>query len=407
MAAFEYRALDSRGKIKKGVVEADSARQVRQSLRDKQWLPVSVDEAGKAQSASGWRRWLAQGGKLNGSELALVTRQLATLVRSGLPIEQALSAVSRQAEKARIEKIILAVRSRVLEGHSLAQALAAEPHSFNDMYRATVAAGEKSGHLEQVLEHLAMYLEDRDDTGRTISQALVYPGFILVFSLLIITFLMTYVVPKVVAVFVRRGQELPLLTQVMITLSDFFRDWAWLVALVVVALVIAVVRALRRNQSLRQRFHAELVKLPLFGRLLRVSDSARLASTLGILAQSGVPLVDALFIAARVVSNLAIREAVTNAAKRVREGGSLNRAMDKSGYFPPMMVQMIASGEVSGELDKMLTRAANYQERELRATVTTLVGLLGPLMLLTMAGFVVLVVLSVMLPIMQMNTFVG
>lgn len=406
MAAFEFRALDHRGKTRKGVLEADSARQVRQQLRAKDWLPLSVEEA-RASSADGWRALLERGGRLSGSDLALVTRQLATLIRSGLPIEQALAAVARQSERGRVEKIMLSVRTRVLEGHSLAQALASQPLSFNDMYRATVAAGEKSGHLEDVLEQLALYLEDRDDTSRTVSQALVYPGFILVFSLLIITFLMTYVVPKVVNVFTQQHRALPLLTQIMIGLSDFFRHWGWLVALLIVVAIVAAVRALRRSQALRFRLHKKLARLPLIGRLLRVSDSARLASTLGILARSGVPLVDALFIAAQVVSNLAIREAVVVAAKRVREGGSLHRAMEKSGYFPPMLVQMIASGEASGELDNMLTRAAAYQERELSSTVATLVGLLGPMMLLVMAGFVVLVVLSVMLPIIQMNTFIG
>lgn len=406
MAAFEYRALDAHGKTVRGIQEADSARQLRQQLREKGWTPLAV-EAASAAGATDWRQWLARSGKLNGAELALVTRQLATLIRSGLPVEQALSAVARQAGKPRVEKVILAVRTRVMEGHALAQALGTQSASFNDMYCATVAAGEASGHLEQVLEHLAQYLEERDDTGRTVSQAMIYPGFILVFSLLIITFLMTYVVPKVVAVFSQQHQALPLLTRVMIGLSGFFRDWAWLALVLIVVAAVMAVRALRESEALRYRLHERLTRLPLFGNLLRVSDSARLASTLGILARSGVPLVDALFIAARVVSNLAIRQSVEEVAKRVREGGSFHRALDKTGYFPPMLVQMIASGEMSGELDTMLTRAAAYQERELRTTITTLVGLLGPAMLLVMAGFVVLVVLSVMLPIIQMNTFIG
>lgn len=406
MSAFEYRALNSRGKVKKAIVEADSARQVRQQLRDKDWLPLSVEAIEKKTSARG-TSFLSRGGRLNGAEQALVTRQLATLIRSGLPVEQALLAVSRQSDRPKIEKIFLAVRGRIMEGHSLAQALSSEPGSFNDMYRATVAAGERSGHLEQVLEQLAHYLEERDDTGRTVSQALVYPAFILVFAFLIIGFLMTYVVPKVVGVFANQDQALPLLTRFMIGTSDFFRDWIWLVALVVVAIVVGSIQAIRRSPMLRFKLHQMLTQLPLMGRLVRVGDSTRLASTLGILAKSGVPLVDALFIASQVVSNLAVRQAVEEVAKAVREGKSFHRALDKSGYFPPMLVQMIASGEVSGELDTMLTRAAAYQEREMRATVTTMVGLLGPTMLLVMAGFVVLVVLSVMLPIIQMNTFIG
>lgn len=407
MTAFEYRALDASGKTKKGVLEADSARQVRQQLRDKDWLPLNVSEAKSASATAGWRSWLDRGARLNASELALVTRQLATLIRSGLPIEQALSAVSRQSGKPRVERIILAIRAKVMEGHGLAQALTSQSASFDGMYRATVAAGERSGHLEQVLEQLARYLEERDDTGRTVSQALIYPAFILVFSFLIIIFLMTYVVPKVVQVFVNQDRTLPLITRIMIDLSYFAQTWGWLVILIIVVAIIGFTRLVRQNKAFRFRFHAKMALLPFVGRLLRVSDSTRLASTLGILAKSGVPLVDALFIASQVVSNLAIRKSVEDVAKRVREGGSFHRAMEKAGYFPPMMVQMIASGEVSGELDQMLGRAADYQERELRSTITTMVGLLGPSMLLIMAGFVVLVVLSVLLPIIQMNTFVG
>ena len=209
-----------------------------------------------------------------------------------------------------------------------------------------------------------------------------------------------------VAVFANRDQALPFITVAVIALSDFVRAWGWLLALAVIGAVVAFTRAMRQP-AFRMRVHRRMAALPLIGTMMRASDSARLASTLGILGRSGVPLVDALFIAAQVVGNLAIRQAVVNAAARVREGGSLSRALETSGYFPPMLVQMIASGEASGELDSMLTRAADYQERELTSTVQTLVGLLGPMMLLMMAGFVILIVLAVMLPIMQMNNFMA
>ena len=300
----------------------------------------------------------------------------------------------------------MAVRGRVLEGHSLAGSLAEFPRAFPEMYRATVAAGEPSGHLEQVLEQLAEYLETRHDTGRSVTQAMIYPAFIMVFSSLVITVLMMYVVPKMVEVFINQGRVLPLLTRIMIVISDFFRDWLWLVALLVTAAVVLFGRAMR-DPAFRLRVHRRLVTVPLIGGVLRAADSARLASTLGILGRAGVPLVEALAISAQVVGNLAIRDAVKDAAARVREGGNLSRALEKSGYFPPMMVQMIASGEASGELDQMLTRAAIYQERDLNTTVSTAVGLLGPLMLLVMAGFVVLVVLAVVLPMLEMNAFIG
>lgn len=402
MPAFEYRYLDTRGKVRKGVLEADSARLVRQQLREKGMVALEVAESSGKEGPQALFSGFSNRGKLNGSELALITRQLATLIKSGLPIEQALSAVARQAGKERVEGIILTVRGKVLEGHSLARALGEFPRAFSEMYRATVAAGESSGHLEQVLEQLAEYLETRNDTGRSVTQALIYPIFIIVFSVLVITFLMTFVVPKMVEVFEGRGQTLPLLTQVMIAVSHFFRDWIWLFAVTVVVGLVLFGRAMRQP-AFRLRFHRWLVGLPMAGPLLRASESARLASTLGILGRSGVPLVEALAISEQVIGNLEIRQALRHAATRVREGGSLSKALAKSGYFPPMLVQMIASGEASGDLDQMLTRAADYQERDLNNTVSTMVGLLGPVMLLFMAGIVVLVVLSVVLPMLDMN----
>lgn len=406
MPAFEYRCLDDNGKVRKGVLEADSPRQVRQQLRDKGWVALDVSVTADKPAANPLFSSSSSSGRLNGAEQALITRQLATLIRSGMPVEQSLTAVARQAGKPRVERIVLGVRARVLEGHSLAGSLAEFPRAFPEMYRATVAAGEQSGHLEQVLEQLAEYLETRHDTGRSVTQAMIYPAFIMVFSSLVITMLMMYVVPKMVEVFINQGRVLPLLTRVMIVISDFFRDWLWLVALLVTAAIVLFGRAMR-EPGFRLRVHRRLVTVPLIGGVLRAADSARLASTLGILGRAGVPLVEALAISAQVVGNLAIRDAVKEAAARVREGGNLSRALEKSGYFPPMMVQMIASGEASGELDQMLTRAADYQERDLNTTVSTAVGLLGPMMLLVMAGFVVLVVLAVVLPMLEMNAFIG
>lgn len=406
MPAYEYKSLDHRGKIKKGTSEADSARQVRQQLRDKGWVPLEVNEAGENHGTRATGSLFSSSGKLKGAEQALLTRQLATLLKSGLPVEQALSAVAKQSANARIERIILAVRAKVREGHSLAGSLATFPRAFSEMYRATVDAGEQSGHLEQVLEQLADYLETRHDTGRSVAQAMVYPAFIMVFATLVIILLMTMVVPKLVDVFENREQDLPLITDIIIWFSDAVRDWGWLMGLLVVGAIFAFSRAMR-EPAFRLRVHRRLARMPGVGTMMRAADSARLASTLGILGRSGVPLVDALFIAAQVVSNLAVRDAVKNAAARVREGGNLSRALESSGYFPPMLVQMIASGEASGELDHMLTRAADYQERELTSTVDTLVGLLGPIMLLVMAAVVIVIVLSVMLPIMQMNNFLA
>lgn len=399
MAAFEYRCLDHKGKMRKGTMEADSARWVRQKLREKGWVPVAVEEI---QGQTQRTRLFSRSGKLNTAQQALITRQMATLIRSGLPVEEALSSVAKQHNKEHVVHIILGVRSKVMEGYSLAASLADYPKAFNQMYCATVAAGEKSGHLEQVLEQLAEYLETRSDAGRTVTQSLIYPAFIMVFSLVIIVLMMTYVVPRMVEVFSRNEQALPILTRIMIAVSDFLRDWLWLVALLITIAVVIFIRALK-NPKFRMRVHTRLAKMPIIGTLVCTSDSTRLASTLGILARSGVPLVEAMAISSQVITNLAIREAVLEATRRVREGGSLSHALGKSDYFPAMMVQMIASGESSGELDRMLTRGAEYQEKELAGVVDTVVSLLGPLMLLFMAGLVFLIVLAMMQPILQMN----
>jgi len=399
MAAFEYRCLDHKGKMRKGTMEADSARWVRQKLREKGWVPVAVEEI---QGQTQRTRLFSRSGKLNTAQQALITRQMATLIRSGLPVEEALSSVAKQHNKEHVVHIILGVRSKVMEGYSLAASLADYPKAFNQMYCATVAAGEKSGHLEQVLEQLAEYLETRSDAGRTATQSLIYPAFIMVFSLVIIVLMMTYVVPRMVEVFSRNEQALPILTRIMIAVSDFLRDWLWLVALLITIAVVIFIRALK-NPKFRMRVHMRLAKMPIMGTLVCTSDSTRLASTLGILARSGVPLVEAMAISSQVITNLAIREAVLEATRRVREGGSLSHALGKSDYFPAMMVQMIASGESSGELDRMLTRGAEYQEKELAGVVDTVVSLLGPLMLLFMAGLVFLIVLAMMQPILQMN----
>jgi len=406
MPAFEYRALDERGKVRKGIHEADSARQVRQALREKGWVALEVEE-GKPGGTKGWSLEIfSRRGKLSGPELALFTRQLATLIKSGLPVEQALSAVARQAPRRQVEHLVLGVRSKVFEGYSLARSLGEHSQAFPEMYRATVAAGEQSGHLEQVLEQLADYLETRADTGRAVFRSLLYPLFIMVFSILIIAFLMTYVVPRMMEVFARHEEGLPTLTRLLVSTSEFFQNWTLALVVVMTTAVVIFLRAMKRPEF-RMAVHRRLVEMPLSGPLLKTAESARLASTLGILSRSGVPLVEGLAISGQVVGNLAIREAVRVAANRVREGGSLSKALELSGYFPPMMVQMVASGEVSGELDRMLTRAAEYQERELNNVVNTTVGLLGPVMLLLMAGIVVLIVLGMMLPILQMNALFG
>jgi len=405
MAAFEYVALDTKGRQQKGVLEADSARQVRQLLREKQLAPLQVEPAHrKEQSESSGGFSLRRG--LSARDLALVTRQLATLIGAALPIEEALRAAAAQSRQPRIQSMLIAVRARVLEGHSLANALGAFPAAFPELYRATVAAGEHAGHLAPVLEQLADYTEQRQQSRQKIQMALLYPVILMLASLGIVGFLLGYVVPDVVRVFVDSGQTLPALTRGLILLSELVKAWGALVIVLAVLGVIAFRRALR-NDDLRRRWHAFLLRLPLIGGLIAATETARFASTLAILVRSGVPLVEALAIGAEVVSNRIIRTDVANATQRVREGGSLSRALEASRQFPPMMLHMIASGERSGELDQMLARTARNQENDLAATIGLLVGLFEPFMLVFMGAVVLVIVLAILLPILSLNQLVG
>ena len=404
MAAFEYIALDPRGREQKGLIEADSPRQARQLLREKQWAPLEVKQAKSKEDVS--RGGLSFGRGLSARDLALVTRQLATLVQAALPIEEALRAAAAQSTSAKIKSMLLAVRARVMEGHSLAAALREYPSAFPELYRATVAAGEHAGHLGLVLDQLADYTDQRQQSRQKIQLALLYPVILMVASLAIVVLLLGYVVPDVVKVFVNTGQELPALTRGLIATSDVVKNWGWLIVLGIIAASLAM-RAALRDPALRLRWHAFILRIPLIGRLSRATNTARFASTLAILTKSGVPLVEALSIAAAVIANLRIRERVVEAAQKVREGSSLTRALDATGEFPPMMLHMIASGEKSGELDQMLARTARNQENDLAAQVSLLVGLFEPFMLVFMGAVVLVIVLAILMPILSLNQLVG
>ena len=405
MAAYAYLALDAQGRQHKGLLEADSPRQARALLRERQLSPLQVNAA-RAREDEQPRHGLRLSRGLSAAELALLTRQLATLIQAALPIEEALRAAAAQAASARVKGMLLAVRSGVLEGQSLAQSLAAFPAAFPELYRATVAAGEHAGHLGLVLEQLADYTEQRQQSRQKIQLALLYPLILMIASLTIVGFLLGYVVPDVVKVFVNTGQSLPTLTRGLIAVSALVKHWGWLI-LLLLAGGLVLLRLWLRPPARRQRWHALQLRLPLFGRLLRATQTARFASTLAILCRSGVPLVEALAIAAAVIGNLHIRHKVMLAAQQVREGSSLTRALQASEEFPPMMLHMIASGEKSGELEQMLARTARNQENDLAAQVAMLVGLFEPFMLVFMGGVVLLIVLAILLPILSLNQLVG
>ncbi|MBL1259099.1 MAG: type II secretion system inner membrane protein GspF [Thiotrichaceae bacterium] len=401
MGAFEYKALDRRGRERKGVLEGDTARQVRQQLRDQGMAPLEVVEVVAREKRAGGRPASFQRG-VNATDLALITRQLSTLVQSGLPIEEALRAVSQQCEKPRLKSMLVGVRSKVMEGHTLATALGDFPHVFNDLYRATVSAGEQSGHLDVVLDRLADYTETRQQMRQEIMQALIYPVVLVVVSIAVVSLLLAFVVPEVVKVFDDMGQELPTLTVVMIATSDFIRESGLLLLGVIVVSFIAMKAILRKPGPKRWYHHLQL-KIPLISKLVRGANAARFARTLSILSQSGVPVLEALRIAEQVVTNIPMRSAVEAAAKHVSEGASMHKALEKSGYFPPMTIHLIASGESSGRLDEMLARAADSQELELNAVMKIVMGVFGPLIILVMGGAVMLIILAILLPIFNMN----
>jgi general secretion pathway protein F len=402
MGAFEYTALDARGREKSGVLEADAARQIRQQLREQGLTPISVEEVQQRESKN--KKTIFKR-KISSTDLSLITRQWATLVRSGMPVEEALRTVAQQTEKARLKSMVVAVRSRVMEGHSLASALSDFPHIFSELYRATIEAGEQSGHLEVVLERLADYTETRQQLSQKMSQALIYPVLLTLVAIAVVVGLLTFVVPKIVQVFESIGQELPGLTKALIATSECLSANG-VFLLFGILVIIVIFSYLMRIERFKKAFHRFQLGLPLVGRMVRGLNSARFARTLSIVAASGVPILDGLKIASQVITNLPMREAVITAANKVREGSAISAALDASKYFPPMTIHLIASGEASGNIENMLERAADSQEREIEALTSGLLGIFEPVLILAMGGIVLIIVLAILLPIFDMNQLV-
>jgi len=409
MTAYAYAALDQKGKEQKGILEGDNARQVRQSLRDQGLAPLKIEEAvsskPRSTASNDGGNYYFGGPKLKTSELAMITRQLATLLQSSMPLEESLNTVAKQSENNRVQSIIMAVRSKVLEGHTLDYSLTEFPRAFPTLYRATVASGEHSGHLDLVLNRLADYTENAYTARQKAKLALLYPVILFFLAIIIVAGLMTFVVPDVVEVFIGQGQQLPALTRGLIALSDFIVGYGIFVLIILSAALISFRYALS-NPQLRLTFDKFLLSVPLIRRFIKGADTARYASTLSILTNSGVPLVDAMAIASEVMSNSWLRQGVVDAAQQVSEGTALHQALDRIGYFPPMMIHMIASGEASGELDQMMDRVAVMQQRELDNLVATLIGIFEPAMLLFMGATVLMIVVAILQPIFDLNQLI-
>ncbi|MDE1239308.1 type II secretion system inner membrane protein GspF [Vibrio aestuarianus] len=405
MAAFEYKALDAKGKQKKGVIEGDNARQVRQRLKEQGLIPVEVlgtkaKAAKQEQSAFSMKRGIST------PDLALITRQLSTLVQSGMPLEECLKAVSEQSEKPRIRNMLAAVRSKVTEGYTLSDSLGDYPHIFDELFRSMVAAGEKSGHLDSVLERLADYAENRQKMRSKLMQAMIYPIVLVVFAVGIVAFLLAAVVPKIIGQFVQMGQELPKSTQFLLSSSDFIQHWGIQLLVLTIALVF-LAKWLLSKPNLRLKWDRKVIYMPMIGKISRGLNTSRFARTLSICTSSAIPILEGMKVAVDVMANQYVKQQVTMAADNVREGASLRKALDQTKLFPPMMLHMIASGEQSGELESMLTRAADNQDANFESTINIALGIFTPALIALMAGLVLFIVMATLMPILEMNNLMS
>lgn len=404
MAAFAYKAMDANGKSKNGVLEADNARQIRQQIREQGFIPLEVEQVAEQEKKSQASFSLFKA-KISAGELALLTRQMATLIESALPIEEALLAVAEQCEKPRHKNMMMAVRSKVVEGHGFADALSEFPYVFDNLFRAMVAAGEKSGHLDTVLNRLADYTENRERTRNQIIQALVYPLIMMVVAIGVVIMLLVKVVPTIVGQFDQMGQDLPLITNILISISNGVQNYGIYAAIALVVFIFLIARLLAIPR-MRLKYHKKLLRMPFVGRLTRSTNTARFARTLSILTASAVPLLESMRIAGNVLENLYLKDAVKEAASKVKEGSSLKNALENTKMFPPMMMHMIASGERSGELQQMLARAADNQDREFESTVSISLKIFEPVLIVSMAGVVLFIVLAILMPILALNSLV-
>lgn len=404
MAAYEYTALNTKGREEKGLIEADTPRQARQLLRDRGLSPLDIAEVSESKVAKALPFQRGRG-SVSSTELSLFTRQLAILSRSGLPLDEALTAVAEQSETKRVQRIALGVRAGVVEGNTLAASLNQFPGVFPPLFRATIEAGEHSGKLDHILERLADYVERRQVMQSKMMLAAFYPIILTVVAIGVVTALLTYVVPQVVQVFQDIHAQLPVLTRGLIALSDFLRRWG-IYLLILLGIGLFMFMRMMRNDIFKRRVHGLQLRLPLIGRLTRGANTGRFTRTLGILFSSGVPILDAMRIGTQVVTNLPMRDAIEDAAIKVREGAPLSRSLRASKLFPPITVHLIASGESSGKLDEMLDRAAENQEREVETLVAALMGVFEPVLILTMGGVVLLIVLAILLPIFDLNQLV-
>jgi general secretion pathway protein F len=403
MPGFKYEAIDQSGGATSGVINADSPRQARQTLRDQGLFPVNVSELSPEERTMGaGAPWL----RVSAGALSLMMRQLSSLVGANINVERSLTALIEQTDSKRLKQALAGVRGEVLEGRDLSQAMRGYPSVFPEFYHAVVAVGENSGKLDKVLLKLADYTERSDDLRRKTTLAFVYPAILTTVAFSATMGLLIYVVPQIVKVFKRTHQQLPLLTRALIALSDFMlATWMWWLGLIVAAVLTG--RWLLKDPDNQRQFHKWLMDAPMAGWLVRSANMARLSSALAILVASGVPLLKALQAGIGVVNLIPLKEAIADIMRDVREGGGLGRSMERrKGIFPPMLLHFVSSGESSGKLGEMLERAAEQQAKDLEHRIAAFTSILEPALILTMGGIVLTIVLAVLMPIFELNQIV-
>jgi general secretion pathway protein F len=398
MGAYQYQALKKSGQTCKGVIEADSERQARQLLRDQNLIPTELNTLKKSYTNQ-------HKDHLSAGDLSLFTRQLSTLIAAGIPVEESLQGVGEQTEKDKTRRLIIGVRSKVLEGYGLAQAMAEYPGVFPQIYRATVAAGEQTGRLDIVLENLADYAENQQQIRQKIQQALIYPALMVVISTSIICFLLAFVVPKIIDVFTSSGQALPLLTNILISFSKFIKTDGLYFLVSLIFLIIIFKKSLK-NPRFRLNYHRFALKTPIVSYLIQSINVARYIHTFAILFAAGVNVLETMQVAASLVNNLVMQKAFDLAAVRVREGMGISSALKESGFLKPMAIHLISSGEKSGQLSSMMERAADHLDNEVRRLIDTTLALLEPFIILLMGAVVLFIVLATLLPIFSMEQLV-
>ncbi len=407
MAAFHYTVINAAGTRQKGIIEAESAKHARQLLREKNLIPLDISASEKTAKTTSSFLQFSRKGSVSTKELALITRQIATLLSAGLPLEEVLGAVAEQTEKSSSKGLILSVRSKVLEGHALASALRDFPGAFSNLYCSTVAAGEKSGHLDIVLQRLADYTEQQYETRQKILHALIYPTIMIFVAIGIVGFLLEFVVPKMISVYSNIGQQLPGMTQVLIAISTGIQSVGWYMLLALIILIILFRYQIKKSVPFKEKVHRLMLRIPIMGNAIKVVNTARFSRTFAILSSAGVPVLEAMTISSALITNLPIRNAVQESVNRVREGANIHLALKQTTYFQPMSIHLIASGESSGQLEKMLERAANNQDNDIARLIETSLALFEPAIILVMGGIVLFIVLAVLLPIFQLDQFNG